>query len=86
MGVAARFHLGLPNHLPGLRIEGPEAAVVGGRDEDEAASRGDGAAHTHRTRVLDALRFEFLNDTKRHPPNYSPVFTLMATISPHGGS
>src|SRR5690606_5903101 len=57
----------LPELLARLRVERPEARVVGRADEDEAAGRGNRAAVAGTARV--ALAFgQALGHAKRHAP------------------
>ena len=69
MGVAMASYSSLVSHssLPGLRIEGAEAFVVGRADEHQAAGGRDGSAAVHAAGVLLAFG-QFVGHAEHDPP------------------
>src|SRR3954462_14140403 len=68
--VRARRQLGLPQLPAALRLEGAEAAVDRGADEDDAAGGGDAAADVERAGLVEALVLERLEESERDLPRH----------------
>src|SRR5262245_4617559 len=66
--IRTRFHFHVPQDLSGFRFERAEMAIVRRRNKHQPACRSERASHVHCSRVLHTLRFQFLNNTKRHAP------------------
>ena len=63
-GVERRF----PEQRAGVGVERAEAAVDRAADEHEAAGRRDRAADVRRAGLVEAARFQIVEDAERHAP------------------
>ena len=82
-GLSCGRELRRPDFPAGLFIEGTEAGVVRGSDEDETARRDDGPSQTGRPVFrLPAGRLSVTPNVDLHA--IFPVFTFTATSCPHG--
>src|SRR4030095_13493330 len=84
--MCRRIDVRFPQHLAGLRIEGAELRVQRRANEDEAAGRGDRAAHVWRAGVRDALLFSFGKIAERYSPrDFSGVRVDRDELAPRRG-
>src|SRR2546425_42608 len=68
---SAEFHT--PQFPAGFRIEGSEAAIIGGADEHETAGRGDGPSAVRPSRVLFILNQSIGNPESHAPGEFAGV-------------